>query len=237
MPFSKPKPVTTGFVKRTFPSILTGKPRAYGMFVPPEYNESKRKWPVILFLHGIGERGDDIELVKKHGPLKVAMMGSKFPFLVVAPQCPKPEKGEPNLKYTWKESGEDLLTILEQVKSDYRVDPDRIYLTGLSLGGFGSFYMAAQYPGRWAAVAPICGGGDASMADKYRGTPFWVFHGEKDRVVPMSRSKEMVEAMKALGVDVKFTTYPEADHDSWTKTYENDELYAWFLSHKLETKK
>lgn len=238
MPWSKPEPVETGFVTHTFDSQLTGKPRDYGVVVPKEYNNSRRAWPVIFFLHGAGERGDDINLVLKHGPLKEALQRSDFPFIAVGPQCPRPAQGQPSLSMRWDQSEQDLLTILEDVKSKYRVDETRIYLTGLSLGGYGSFLMAAKHPDLWAAVAPICGGGDPSLAKAYLGKPFWVFHGEKDRVVPVARSREMVESMKSMGHDdVKLTIYPEADHDSWTETYQNDELYAWFLSHRLEPKK
>ena len=112
-----------------------------------------------------------------------------------------------------------------------------MYLTGLSMGGFGSFAYAAKHPGVFAAVVPICGGGDAAVADKYKGTPFWIFHGEKDSVVPVNRSVEMADAMKAMGVDVKLTLYPEANHDSWTETYANEEVYSWMLSHRLPKKK
>jgi predicted peptidase len=231
------KPVQTGFVARSYKSELKGATRQYGLYVPPEYNRTRRKFPLILFLHGAGERGDDVELVKKHGPIKVALEREEFPFVVVAPQCPAPEAGEGRLSVTWTQAEADVLKVLDEVMRDYRVDPTRVYLTGLSLGGFGSFHLAAKYPARWAAVAPICGGGDPAQADAYRSTPFWVFHGLKDTVVPPSRSREMVESMRAMGnPSVKFTTYPEAGHDSWTQTYASDELYIWFLAQRLPRK-
>lgn len=236
-PGFKPKPVETGYVKESFESSFTHKTRQYGMFVPKKYNDSGRKWPLIFFLHGAGERGDNVDLVLKHGPLKEALLREDFPFLVAAPQCPEPAKGAPPLSITWPQNEEDLLRILKEVETKYRVDTSRVYLTGLSLGGFGSFYMAEKYPDMWAAVAPICGGGEAAKVKAYLNTPFWVFHGKKDTVVPFNRSVEMVDAMKAAGhKDVKITLYPEATHDSWTATYQNDELYSWFLSHKLGKK-
>ena len=122
--------------------------------------------------------------------------------------------------------------MLDEIQGKYKVDPDRVYLTGLSLGGFGTWETATQHPERFAAIAPICGGGRPFMARRLKNLPAWVFHGEKDPVVPIKRSEEMVEALKAAGGDVKFTRYPEAQHDSWTETYNNPQLYEWFLQHK-----
>jgi len=223
-------------VIREFQSQLTHRPRQYALYVPPDYNDSPRRWPLILFLHGAGERGDDVQLLLKHGPLKEALLRKDFPFLVVAPHCPAPQAGAPSLSITWTDAAGDALAALADVEAHYRVDPTRIYLTGLSLGGFGSFYLAAEHPGRFAAVAPICGGGEAARVKAYEGTPFWIFHGMQDRVVPPNRSVEMADTMRAFGQDVKLTTYPDLGHDAWTVTYENDELYAWFLSHRRPKK-
>ena len=225
----------TGFVTHMFKSGVTGESREFAVFVPSGYNESARDWPMILFLHGIGERGDDIELVHVHGPLKEARLREDFHFIIVAPQCPTPAEGEGYLSSTWVQSEPDLLKIIDQVTSAYRVDKERLYLTGLSMGGFGCFSLAANHPGLFAAVAPLCGGGDATLAKAYEGTPFWVFHGEKDPVVPINRSAEMVGSMEAMGQEVKFTKYPDLGHDCWSVTYANDDLYAWFLEHELES--
>jgi predicted peptidase len=202
------------------------------MFVPERYNESRRRWPMILFLHGYGESGDQIDLVLKHGPLKEALGRDDLDFLMVAPQIPPP--APPQIAFGWKNAQADLEQILDQVMKDYRVDEERVYLTGLSMGGFGSFYLAQARPELFAAVAPICGGGDATWATRYGSLPFWIFHGGKDRIVPPNRSAEIYQSMKALGCDAQYTLYPEAGHDSWTETYANDALYAWFLSHKRQ---
>jgi len=194
----------------------------YLLFLPEGYNDSNEEWPLILFLHGAGERGDDIEIVKLHGPPKLVEKDPAFPFIVVSPQCPKKER--------W--SVEVLDVLLDEVVTQYRVDENRVYLTGLSMGGFGTWNYAAVHPERIAAIAPICGGGDPKTAEAMKHIPAWVFHGAKDDVVPVSMSQEMVDALKACGADVQFTKYPEADHDSWTETYNNKALYDFFLSHK-----
>lgn len=209
---------------------LTGKPDgdsklAYQLFLPKAYGQADKKWPLILFLHGAGERGDDIDLVKKHGPPKNVEGNPDFQFIVVSPQCPK------NENWNKEQQQGQLLALLDSVIAKYNVDTDRIYLTGLSMGGYGSFGLAAVAPERFAAVVPICGGGRVDTADKLAGLPLWVFHGAKDIVVPVKRSEEMVEAIRALGGDVTLTIYPDANHDSWTATYDNPELYDWFLKH------
>lgn len=219
----------TGFVLSSFKSTFDGTARSYAVFVPKRYPETRTAWPVVLFLHGYGESGSDVELLRRHGPIKEAMTQADFPFLVVAPQCPRVEYGR--VMNAWADRAEDVMTVLTDVRSRYRVDASRMYLTGLSMGGFGAFALAARYPGLFAAVAPVCGGGNTGSASAYRGTPFWVFHGARDPLVPARFSTEMVEAMKAVGAPVKLTIYPEADHDSWTVTYANPELYTWFLSH------
>ena len=227
--------VDIGYVTHEFDSSVTGQTREYGMYVPLHYNENRRKYPMILFLHGAGERGDDVDLVKKHGPIKVALERGEFPFIVVAPQChSRLPSSEGSAASGWQTAEADVMAILDEVQSKYRIEPTRIYLTGLSMGGFGSFHLAAEHPDLFAAVTPICGGGNAARADAYVNTPFWVFHGGDDPVVAASRSREMVDAMRAFDhEDVKLTIYPGVGHDSWTRTYEDDSLYAWFLGHRL----
>lgn len=194
----------------------------YLVYLPDEYEKSDKKWPLILFLHGSGESGKDISLVKKHGPPKIVESKRDFPFIVVSPQSPRRRGWNPDA----------LKALLDEVLADYRVDRDRVYLTGLSMGGYGTWALAAMYPQYFAALVPICGGGDPEDAGALKDLPIWVFHGAKDEAVPLRRSEEMVAALKKLGADVKFTVYPEAGHDSWTETYENPELYQWLLSHK-----
>ena len=193
----------------------------YLLFLPKGYEEGDKKWPLMLFLHGAGESGDDLNKVKIHGPPKIVETKSDFPFILVSPQSPG--RG-------W--NPDTLKALLDDIMATYRVDRDRVYLTGLSMGGYGTWTLATAHPDYFAAIAPICGGGNPSDAKKLKDLPIWVFHGAKDEAVPLRRSEEMVNALKDLGADVKFTVYPEAGHDSWTETYNNPELYQWMLSHK-----
>lgn len=198
----------------------------YLLSLPKGYGELDQDWPLMLFLHGAGERGDDIDKVKVHGPPKLIDQGKTLPFIVVSPQCPQ--------RSSWSSPDQvaTLIALLDEIVENYRVDESSIYLTGLSMGGFGTWSLALTCPERFAAIAPICGGGEPRMARRLRNMPTWVFHGAKDNVVPIARSEQMVEALKKAGNDVKFTVYPEAQHDSWTETYNNLELYDWFLSHQ-----
>ena len=197
----------------------------YLLYLPKDYDQ-KESWPLLLFLHGAGERGDNLELVKKHGPPKLIEAGQDFPFIVVSPQCPRDRRWEPF----------ELAALLDEIVEKHKVDQDRIYVTGLSMGGFGTWSLAAYQPKRFAALVPICGGGEPIVAKLFAPIPAWVFHGAKDFVVPVERSEKMVEAMKQAGGNVKFTVYPEAGHDSWTETYANPELYEWLLQQKRTAK-
>ncbi len=194
----------------------------YLLFLPEGYGQGEKRWPLILFLHGAGERGSDVSRVKRNGLPRLLEKKKDFPFVVVSPQSP-----------TLGWDVEALNALLDDVLSKYRVDRDRVYLTGLSMGGYGTWALAAAHPERFAAIVPICGGGNPAAARRLKGLPVWVFHGAKDPVVPLARSEEMVRALKDAGNDqVKLTVYPEAGHDSWTETYNNPQLYEWFLQHK-----
>lgn len=193
----------------------------YLLYLPKDY-ETQQSWPLVLFLHGAGERGDDIEKVKKHGPPKLIAQGKEFPFIVVSPQCPEELWWEPL----------ELTALLDAIADSYNVDPDRVYVTGLSMGGFGTWRLAAFAPERLAAIAPICGGGETHWAKRIAGLPIWAFHGDKDRAVPVERSQLMVEAIRKEGGDPKLTVYPGVEHDSWTETYENPDFYRWLLEQK-----
>jgi predicted peptidase len=193
----------------------------YLIYLPPDYGQ-KNNWPLLLFLHGAGERGSDLDLVKKHGPPKLIDRGNAFPFIVVSPQCPKGRAWQPM----------ELTALLDDVIAKYKVDQDRICVTGLSMGGFGTWALAAYSPNRFAAIVPICGGGEPFWAKRLAHLPVWVFHGAKDPGVPLRRSQEMVDALKKAGGNVKFTVYPEAGHDAWTATYDNPKVYEWLLQQK-----
>ncbi len=208
----------------------------YLLFLPEDYRASSRKkWPLILFLHGAGERGNDLSLVAKHGPPMIAPHQAGFPFIVVSPQCPDGK--------VWEDV--PLLALLDHVAKTHRVDARRVYLTGMSMGGYGTWHLALEHPERFAAIAPICGGdstvrfllADHSAADcqrlpALRSLGVWAFHGALDDAVPLDESARLVEFLRELHVkDLHFTVYPEAGHDSWTETYANPKLYEWLLKH------
>lgn len=208
----------------------------YLVFLPKNYDaKSKEGFPTILFLHGAGERGTNVWQATVHGPSKYIVEHPDFPFILITPQCPPGE--------VW--SKDVLLALLGEVTNKYAVDESRIYLTGLSMGGYGAWSLGLSYPEKFAALVPICGGGDAGAivlarngydpkrAQALKTLPVWVFHGAKDPVVPISESEHLVDALKRLKIEeIKFTVYPEAQHNAWTETYNNPELYKWLLEHE-----
>ena len=199
----------------------------YLLFLPQAYGspEKDEKWPLMLFLHGGGERGDNnLELVKKHGPPRIVEEKKDFPFITISPQCPPGKQWNP----------QEMAKLTDHVANTYAVDARRIYVTGLSLGSAGTWSLLVAYPGKFAAAIPICGGGDPATAEKMKATPIWVFHGAKDTGAPIAKSEAMVDALKKAGGSVKFTVYPEAGHDAWTETYSNPEVYKWLLEQKLK---
>jgi len=197
----------------------------YLLSLPEGYDkDQEKKWPLVVFLHGAGERGSDIEKVKIHGPPMLVEKGRKFPFILISPQCPKD---------SWW-SYEPLIELIEDAETRYQVDSKRIILTGLSMGGYGTWELSTRYPKKFAAIIPICGGGIPYMTHKIKDTPAWVFHGAKDSGVPIHESQRMVDALKKNGsTKVKFTIYPDAGHNSWTETYNNEAVYKWMLEQQL----
>ncbi len=191
----------------------------YATQLPTGYESDKTKrWPLLLFLHGSGEAGDNLDSVKVHGPWKLAQE-----LLIVAPQNPVDDWWRP----------EQVLALVDELEKKYHLDTARLYLTGLSLGGYGTWATALLAPKRFAAIAPICGAGDPADAARLAGTPTWAFHGIKDGSVPVRHSQEMISAMqKASAKEARLTLYPDAGHDCWSATYSNPALYAWLLSHR-----
>jgi predicted esterase len=187
---------------------------------------SRTRYPLVLFLHGKGERGDNLVQIKESAlPSRLeydAKFREQFPAIVVAPQCPANE--------WW--STDELAMLLDEVQTRYRVDPDRLYVTGMSMGGYGTWALASAFPDRFAAIVPVCGGGDLAEVDHLLHLPIWAFHGNKDDVVPIDESQKMVTALQSVGGDVRFTVYPDSGHDAWTDTYANPEVYTWLFSHK-----
>ncbi len=216
-----------------FKQTITAK-LDYLLFLPRGYDaKSGERWPLIFFLHGAGERGTNIWKVATHGPPKNVKGNPDFPFIVVSPQCPEGEN--------WSDKTLPLLGLLDSITDRYAVDTNRIYLTGLSMGGYGTWSLGLSYPERFAAIVPICGGGERIKISLSKRTKqqalktlgVWAFHGGKDPLVPLEESQRMVEALKKAGVeDVKLTVYPEAKHDSWTQAYNTPELYDWLLKHQ-----
>jgi predicted peptidase len=193
----------------------------YLLYLPAGYGETGASWPLLLFLHGAGECEEDLDRVRTVGLPKVLERGEDLPMVVVCPQC-RQHGWQPHV----------LVTLVDHVVSHYNIDPDRVCVTGLSMGGFGTWDLAASYPERFAAIVPICGGGDPADAERLAHLPVWVFHGAKDDVVPISASQRMVDALEAVGGNVEFTIYPDRGHDSWSPTYDNPRLYEWLLGQK-----
>lgn len=207
---------------KTFEKIISSKVKLdYLLFLPEGYGNGDKKWPLILFLHGAGESGDNLNLVKKHGPPKIVETKKDFPFIVVSPQSPK---------FGWEVA--PLAALVDEIVEKYKVDPDRVYLTGLSMGGFGTWELAGRYPEKFAAAVPVCGGGSMLWTWNMKNIPTWAFHGAKDTVVPLAESERMVNSLKKRGGNAKLTVYSNAGHDSWTETYDNPELYEWLLKQK-----
>lgn len=209
----------------------------YEVFVPRDYTPD-RPWPVVLFLHGAGERGTDgLKQTQVGIGSAIRMHPERFPCLVVMPQCP-PGKGWgagiQGFTTDRPEVAALALAALDETVRAYHGDPDRLYLTGLSLGGFGTWDIGMRNPGRFAALMPICGGGRPSeAASALKSMPIWVFHGDADPTVPVQRSRDMVEALKAAGnTGLKYTEYPGVGHNSWDKAYNDPETIAWLLSQK-----
>jgi CelD/BcsL family acetyltransferase involved in cellulose biosynthesis/predicted esterase len=202
--------------------VTTALGVGYLLYLPATYGaEPARRWPLILFLHGSGERGTDLEPVKRQGLPELLERRDDFPFIVVSPQCPAGQE--------W--SSELLTALLDGVEQSYAVDPDRIYVTGLSMGGAGAWDLAMATPERFAAIAPVAGWGRVADAGRLARLPVWAFHGANDRITPPWRMEEMVEALRRCGGNVRSTVYAQSNHDCWTATYADPELYTWFLSH------
>lgn len=215
----------TGFINKTIEH--NGRVHPYVVYVPPGYDAS-RAWPVILFLHGAGERGTDgLKQTQVGLGAGIRFYQERYPAISVFPQC-LPEQ-------RWSgEMAAMALKTLDATMKEYRCDPDRQYLTGLSMGGYGSWLIASEDPGRFAAVAPICGGGSPQeMASRLTKLPIWVFHGDRDRAVPVGRSREMVQAIKdAGGALIRYTEYPGVEHNSWDATYSNPEFASWLFEQR-----
>ncbi|MEI2610039.1 MAG: prolyl oligopeptidase family serine peptidase [Candidatus Promineifilaceae bacterium] len=207
----------------------------YLLHLPPQMADKPGElWPTILFLHGFGESGDNSDVVMTQGLPRYLADHPDFPFIVIAPQCP--------WQTWWPELADALDVLLDECAAAYPIDPHRLYLTGLSMGGYGTWYLGTKWPQRFAAIAPICGGGYwfhgfPQRVERLKNVPVWAFHGALDPVVPLEASQLLINTLTAVGGKAQLTIYPNADHDSWTETYNNSELYTWFLQHSLKTER
>jgi predicted peptidase len=217
---------TTGFVNRVYQDAESGTHK-YAVFVPQGYTRDKA-WPCILFLHGAGERGDDGVLQTKVGLAPAIRKREKtFPFLAVFPQCKSSGRWLADSR-----DGQRAMAILGAVQKEFHVDGDRVYLTGLSLGGMGTWSLGTKYPERWAALVPVCGRGEPAQADRIKNLPVWCFHGDADRAVSVEGSRAMIKALEATGAKPRYTEYPGVGHNSWDAAYGTDELYTWLLEQR-----
>lgn len=202
----------------------------YWLHLPPHYQQGGDPWPVVLFLHGAGERGSNLNAVLKHGIPKVAER-DQLPFICISPQCPKHS--------WWLLHLDELMGLIDDTLENYNGDRSRVYVTGMSMGGNGTWAMAYRYPDRFAAIAPVCGHdlfmtGVTENPKQVVHLPIWAFHGAADPIVPIHESAWLCDQLTKTGADIRFTVYPFAEHDSWTETYDNPEFYQWLLSHRLK---
>ncbi len=202
----------------------------YLLYLPKEQPQNQEKVPLVLFLHGRGESDGPLSVVAKWGPPLLVAKGESFPFILVSPQCPKDD--------AWSSSTQQsrLLELLDRTIAKYNVDTQRVYLTGLSMGGSGSWRMAADHPSKFAAVIPICGRGDVKDASRFSDLPLWVFCGDQDRV--FDANVEMTEAIRKSGSQViRMTSLENIGHNSWSAAYATPDLYAWMLKQTLANRK
>jgi predicted peptidase len=226
--------------KKTFTGAKGGK-LPYRLLKPDNY-DPKMSYPLVVFLHGAGERGIDNEKQLIHGVAEFAKEENrkKYPCFLVAPQCPEGKKwvevdwGAASHRMPAEPSPSEvlLLELIAALQKEYRLDSKRIYITGLSMGGFGTWDLIARKPELFAAAVPICGGGDETQAAKIAAIPIWVFHGGKDGVVKVSRSRNMIEAIKKAGGHPKYTEYPEEGHASWIPAYRDADMMKWLFEQK-----
>ncbi|QDT12432.1 prolyl oligopeptidase family serine peptidase [Stieleria marina] len=214
--------------------LTPSKPLRYWLYEPAaakvgaakvaaETKGQGKTFPLVLFLHGGGEGGAEPKKVKKHGIPKRLAAGDEFPFYVVAPQNPSETQ-------FWDD--QKLIRLLDEVQRRYPISRSRVYVAGLSRGAYGAWRLAIQNPDRFAALVAVCGGGPLPYVNRIKHLPIWVFHGAQDPVISISESQRLVDSLREAGGDVKFTIYPDAQHDAWTQAFDDPELYRWMLEQK-----
>ncbi len=204
----------------------------YLCYLPQDYAKSDSKVPLLLFLHGRGESNGPLSKVASWGPAKYLAAGEQLPYVVLSPQCPKTA--------WWADDGQQalLIALLDHAEKTWRIDPQRIVVTGLSMGGYGTWRLCADHPARFAAAAPICGAGEVAWAPRLTKLPIWAWHGTVDRAVPHEKSVVMVEAIQKAGGDkVLFTSLEHVGHNSWEAAYRSPDLWRWFDAQRNETRR
>lgn len=192
------------------------------LYLPPDYEGSTQPWPLVIFLHGSGERGTELARVKAHGPPKHVANGRDYPFVLCSPQLEEDRRWQP----------EELHTLIAALQARLRIDPQRITATGLSLGGAGVWDWAAAYPRDLAGIAPVCGFTDPAGVCRARAVPVRAYHGAADDVVPVAAEQAAVDALRACGGQVSFTIYPGVGHDAWNPAYEEPGLVPWLMAQR-----
>lgn len=229
------------FEKLEFSGESGGK-MPYRLLKPLDYNPEK-SYPLIVFLHGSGERGDDNEAQLKNAmePFLDESNRDKYPAFVLAPQCPEgmtwaKTAESDDIIFTFSEEPTEpmklLLETIAQVQHNFKVDDRRLYITGLSMGGYGTYDLLTRRPDMFAAAIVVCGAGDVRNVDRFKDVPLWIFHGEDDDAVPSDLSKVMVNALKSVGGRPKYTLYPEVGHNSWDLAYNEEKLFSWLFKKK-----
>ena len=197
---------------------------SFRTYLPEGYKLGNANFPIVFFLHGVGERGNNLDLVETHGIPKLIKNNKRFPFITVAPQCPLFEW------WSRPEMTNSLINLVEKVIQTYKADKSRIYLSGMSMGGYGSIALANKRPDLFAAMISVCGGADFDNFENLTKLPIWLFHGSEDDVHPASRSEKIYNQLKDINPDIKLTIYDGIDHNSWDITFDNDDIYDWLLS-------
>lgn len=211
-------------------------------FAEPATKEPGKLYPLVLFLHGAGERGTNNSSQLRHGiiPILEGAEALNQPVFLIAPQCPTGRYWSPINKNTGGLAEPDqpnalmdaVLALVDETAKTQPVDTQRIYVTGISMGGYATWDVLARQPKKFAAAIPICGGGDSSKAERFVDVPLWAFHGEADPVVPVKTTRDMISALEKAGGKPKVTYYPNVEHDSWTKTYSNPEVIQWLFAQR-----
>jgi len=234
---------TNDYQKKEF--IAANDTLPYRILLPMDYDESEA-YPLLVFLHGAGERGNDNEAQLTHGATLFLQdsVRKKYPAIVVFPQCPEDsywsnvdrKRTAKSLSFTFSVEGEptmamkSLQRLLGDLLNSYKIDMSRIYVGGLSMGGMGTFELVRRNPDTFAAAFAICGGAHPETANKLTGPSWWVFHGDADVVVDYQHSVNMVDAMKKSGAKIKFTTYEGVNHNSWENAFAEPELLSWLFA-------